>query len=67
MTELTEITLKYDSGGRRLGIDRRQYSYAAHLPERRAGEDRRTGEDRRNLAVFESRAHVERRALFAGS
>ena len=26
---------------RRLGLDRRQFSYAAHIPERRRGRDRR--------------------------
>lgn len=36
-----------DNGGRRLGIDRRQFSYAEHIPERRSGKDRRNGLDRR--------------------
>ena len=36
-----------DNGGRRSGIDRRQFSYAGHMPERRSGEDRRSGGDRR--------------------
>ena len=36
-----------DNGGRRLGIDRRQYSYYEHFPERRSGKDRRGGKDRR--------------------
>ncbi|MFZ7128344.1 MAG: hypothetical protein ACOWWM_19495 [Desulfobacterales bacterium] len=26
---------------RRLGVERRQYSYTGHFPERRSGEDRR--------------------------
>ncbi|MBU4316290.1 MAG: hypothetical protein KKF30_03335 [Proteobacteria bacterium] len=38
---------KADNGGRRIGIDRRQFSYFTHIPERRTGEDRRTCEDRR--------------------
>jgi hypothetical protein len=36
-----------DNGGRRCGADRRQFSYAIHIPERRTGEERRTGTDRR--------------------
>ena len=43
-----------DNGGRRLGIDRRQYSYTDHIPngrldgDRRNGIDRRCGSERRN-------------------
>ena len=37
-----------DNGGRRLGVDRRQFSYTNHIPDRRRGYDRRTGLDRRN-------------------
>jgi len=36
-----------DNGGRRSGIDRRQFSYSGHMPERRSGEERRNGGDRR--------------------
>ncbi len=36
-----------DNGGRRSGIERRQQSYDAHIPERRSGNDRRRGIDRR--------------------
>ena len=36
-----------DNGGRRLGIDRRQFSYLIHIPERRSGKERRSGLDRR--------------------
>ena len=36
-----------DNGGRRSGIERRRFSYFAHIPERRSGIDRRCGEDRR--------------------
>lgn len=39
--------LVFDNGGRRAGIDRRQFSYAIHIPERRSVEDRRSGLDRR--------------------
>ena len=36
-----------DNGGRRLGGDRRLYSYNNHIPERRSGKERRSGLDRR--------------------
>jgi len=35
------------NGGRRSGIDRREFSYTAHIPERRSGNERRSGVDRR--------------------
>ena len=35
------------TGGRRMGGDRRDFSYACCLPERRSGMDRRSGKDRR--------------------
>ena len=36
-----------DNGGRRSGNDRRNFSYAFHIPERRLG-DRRSDIDRRD-------------------
>ena len=36
-----------DNGGKRLGVERRQFSYYFHIPERRSGEERRSGLDRR--------------------
>ena len=36
-----------DNGGRRSGIERRQFSYNGHIPERRSGKERRSGNDRR--------------------
>jgi len=36
-----------DNGGRRLDIERRQFSYDFHIPERRSGKERRCGLDRR--------------------
>ncbi|MGD9334333.1 MAG: hypothetical protein PVJ50_05015 [Desulfobacterales bacterium] len=36
-----------DSGGVRLGLERRQFSYDKHIPERRSVNDRRSGLDRR--------------------
>jgi hypothetical protein len=40
---------QHDNGGRRAGIDRRRFDYAAHIPERRGDKDRRSGFDRRTL------------------
>lgn len=36
-----------DNGGRRLGVDRRQFSYTSHIPNRRFNKDRRVETDRR--------------------
>jgi hypothetical protein len=36
-----------DNSGRRLGVDRRQFNYTMHFPERRSGKERRSGLDRR--------------------
>ena len=36
-----------DKGGRRSGTDRRRFSYAVHIPERRSSIDRRKGIERR--------------------
>ena len=58
------IPINSDNGGRRLSIDRRQYSYLAHLPERRSGKDRRTGFDRRSGIGAELTKDKERRAVF---
>ena len=51
-----------DSGGRRLGIDRREFLYAIHIPERRSGRQRRSGKDRRGDAAFRFSIDMERRA-----
>jgi hypothetical protein len=37
----------FDNGGRRLGDNRRLYSYNDHIPERRSDHERRSGVDRR--------------------
>jgi hypothetical protein len=50
-----------DNGGRRLGIDRRQFSYTSHIPNRRLNEDRRIETDRRG--VEDRRSGVARREL----
>jgi len=36
-----------DNGSARSGLERRQFSYDKHIPERRFGKDRRNGLDRR--------------------
>ena len=36
-----------DNGGVRSGLDRRQFSYDKHIPERRSAKNRRNGLDRR--------------------
>jgi len=41
-----------DNGGRRLGGERRLYSYNNHIPERRSGDERRSGLDRRKEPRF---------------
>jgi len=41
-------TTLIDSGGRRLGIDRRQFSYTDHIPDGRINKDRRSGIERRS-------------------
>lgn len=47
MSDFLQKMQMIDNGGRRSGADRRQFSYAFHIPERRATTDRRTGDDRR--------------------
>jgi len=36
-----------DNGGRRLGVDRRQFKYSKHIPEQRSDKERRNLPDRR--------------------
>jgi hypothetical protein len=50
---MRDISGDYDwilNGERRSGIDRRQFTYSSHIPERRSGKDRRSGLDRRSAA-----------------
>ena len=42
------------TGGRRMGGDRREYSYACCIPEQRSGMDRRSGKDRRQQSRITS-------------
>lgn len=39
---------EWDKGGRRLGLDRREFMYSDYSPERRSGQKRRNGFDRRS-------------------
>ena len=52
-----------DNGGRRSGIERRRFSYAEHIPERRSEEDRRISDDRRS--GVDRRSGEERRIAWA--
>ncbi len=56
-----------DNGGRRSGIERRRFSYAEHIPERRVGQDRRENGDRRSgldrRCGDDRRNGIERRAV----
>ncbi len=51
-------------GGRRTCIERRQFSYIVHVPERRSGKDHRSGLDRRSEKSKMRQNGVERRAVF---
>jgi hypothetical protein len=44
----TEILNLIDNGGRRTGIQRREFSYTNHVPNRRTEGDRRSGVDHRS-------------------
>ncbi len=45
-----EDTPSSDKKNRRIGIDRRHFSYTHHLPERRDGKDRRRDNDQNNTS-----------------
>ena len=49
-----------DNGDKRLGIDRREFSYTVYLPERRSGKDRRGVSDHSSSRTNESRSDIER-------
>ena len=48
-SEKNEVMASFisDNEGMRLGLDRRQFSYDKHIPERRSAKNRRKGLDRR--------------------
>ena len=58
------ILTLFDIGGRRVGLDRRSFSYGLHIPERRRGKDRRSGSDRRNFDQLFILGDTERRQWF---
>ena len=39
--------ISHGNEGRRSGIERREFSFDSHIPERRSGKDKRSGIDRR--------------------
>ena len=43
MSQSKAVSILSDNGGRRLGVDRRRFSYDVHIPERRCGKERRNG------------------------
>jgi hypothetical protein len=45
---------KTDNRNKRSGIDRREFSYTAYLPERRSGKDRRGVFENRRIPTNES-------------
>jgi len=49
-----------DNCGRRQGIERRQFSYSVHIPERRTGKDRRRGKVRRVELDLKEKIRKER-------
>ena len=44
-----------DNGGRRIGVDRRSFSYSLHIPERRSHDDRRKGDNRRKTTRIKTK------------
>ena len=50
-----------DNGGRRSGIDRRQFSYTEHIPARRSTNERRSSLDRR--CKIDRRNILDRRTI----
>jgi hypothetical protein len=58
----SKLLLLRDKGGRRLGVERRQFSYDQYIPERRSGHERRSGKDRRS--GLDRRNGAERRKVF---
>ena len=48
-----------DNGGRRSGIDRRQFLYTFHIPEKRSDKDRRSNMEQRS--GMDQRSDIDRR------
>jgi len=47
-----------NNGNRRFGIDRREFSYTAYLPERRSGKDRRGVFEYRCIQTNDSKSDI---------
>ena len=47
VTNSESLTNLKDNGGRRIGVDRRSFSYSLYIPERRSHDDRRKENNRR--------------------
>lgn len=54
VTDSDNPSILKDNGGRRIGVDRRGFSYSLHIPERRSHDDRREGDDRRKANRIKS-------------
>lgn len=48
MSDSQQKSIRLGKDGRRLGIERRRFSYSAYIPERRSGKDRRCLKDPAN-------------------
>lgn len=51
------VNITKDNGGRRSQVNRRNFSYTLHFPQRRSGRDRRSGLDRRKKPRYKSYNH----------
>ena len=61
MSIASAVAAIIDYGGRRSGIDRRQFSYTEHIPARRSNDDRRGSSDRRSK--LDRRNGLDRRTI----
>ena len=59
MSSLLNDAVIKDSEDSRTGIERRQFSYTAYIPERRSGKDRRKEFERKN-AINNLRGYARR-------
>jgi len=49
ITDSKDQTIFKDFVDRRIGVDRRSFSYSLYIPERRSDDDRRKGDIRRKI------------------
>ena len=64
MSGLDNLIAFIDNGGTRSGSERRRFSEAEHMPERRTRYDRRSGADRRRFLNKKRKQGKERRTIF---